>query len=66
MKTRWDAGQFKLKGKKHMQLTCKCCVISNLKQECLDREADAEILTAYIAYKAEQKIQEQSKKDTDA
>lgn len=59
MKTRWDAGQFKLKGKKHMHLTCRCCTISNYKQECLEKETNAELLTAYIAYKAEQAIQKE-------
>jgi hypothetical protein len=61
MKTRWDAGQFKLKGKKHMHLSCGCCTISNLKNECLEKETDAELLTAYISYKAEQEIQKHDK-----
>lgn len=59
MKTRWDAGQFKLKGKKHMHLTCRCCTISNYKQECFDKETNAELLMAYISYKAEQEIQKE-------
>ena len=64
MKTRWDAGQFKLRGKKHMHLSCKCCTISNLKRECLEKELDAEILTAYIQYKAEKEINEQRTNET--
>jgi hypothetical protein len=59
MKTRWDAGQFKLKGKKHMHLSCGCCTISNFKQEHLVKEVNAELLTAYISYKAEQAIQKE-------
>jgi hypothetical protein len=59
MKTRWDAGQFKLKGKKHKHLSCGCCTISNLKQECLIKETDAELLVAYISYKAEKEIQKE-------
>lgn len=51
MKTRWDAGQFKLRGKKHMHLSCKCCTVSNYKNECFDRERKEEILLAMIEYK---------------
>lgn len=57
MKTRWDAGQFKLKGKKHRTLSCLCCTISNYKNECLEKELNAEVLTAYIEYKAQLAIQ---------
>ncbi len=53
MKTRWDAGQFKLKGKKHKNLSCGCCTISNYKHECFEKEAKEEILLAMINYKAE-------------
>lgn len=51
MKTRWDAGQFKLKGKKHLHLSCRCCTVSNYKNECLERETKEEILLAMIEYK---------------
>ena len=43
MKSRWDAGQFKLRGKKQMGLSCKCCVIENLVEEYENKQADREI-----------------------
>jgi hypothetical protein len=42
-----------------MHLSCKCCTISNLKRECLEKETNAELLTAYISYKAEKAIQKE-------
>lgn len=56
MKTRWDAGQYKLKGKKHLHLSCRCCTISDYRQECLDKETKEEILLAMIEYRTEKKI----------
>ena len=43
MKSRWDAGQFKLRGKKHRHLTCGCCTLENWKDDCRKKEAEKEI-----------------------
>ncbi len=56
MKTRWDAGQYKLKGKKHKHLSCGCCTVSNYKNECFEKEAKEEILLAMIEYKLNQQV----------
>jgi hypothetical protein len=43
MKSNKHAGQFKLRGKKQILLTCKCCTVENWKEECRKREAEKEI-----------------------
>ena len=43
MKTRWDAGQHKLKGKKEKLLSCRCCVILDLREEERIKEIKKEI-----------------------
>lgn len=48
MKSNKHAGQFKLRGKKLIVLTCKCCTVENWKEECRKREAEKEIKDAYL------------------
>lgn len=43
MKSNKHAGQFKLRGKKLIVLTCRCCTVENWKEECRKREAEKEI-----------------------
>ena len=43
MKTRWDAGQFKLRGKKERLLSCRCCVITDLRHEYNIKEGNKEM-----------------------
>jgi hypothetical protein len=43
MKSNKRAGQFKLRGKKLIVLTCRCCTVENWKEECRKREAEKEI-----------------------
>lgn len=43
MKSRWDAGQFKLRGKKTRMLTCKCCTIEDFRDDYMDKQAEKEI-----------------------
>ena len=43
MKSRWDAGQFKLKGRKEKFLSCKCCIIQDFRQEYKEKIMKKEI-----------------------
>jgi hypothetical protein len=49
MKSNKHAGQFKLRGKKAIVLTCRCCTVENWKEDCRKREAEKEINDAYLA-----------------
>ena len=43
MKSNRHAGQFKLKGKKSMALSCGCCTVENWKEDCRKKEIRKEI-----------------------
>lgn len=43
MKSRWDAGQFKLKGRKEKFLSCKCCIIQDFRDEYMEKTMDKDI-----------------------
>lgn len=43
MKSRWDAGQFKLNGKKEKFLSCKCCIIQDFRDEYKEKVMEKEI-----------------------
>ena len=45
VKSRWDAGQFKLKGRKEKFLSCKCCIIQDFRQEYKEKLMEQEINT---------------------
>lgn len=48
----FKAGQFNLKGKKEVLLSCKCCVVRDLRQKEIDRihnkEIEASVAERYI------------------
>lgn len=43
MKSHPNAGQFKLKGRKEKLLSCKCCVVLNLREQEYDKESSKEV-----------------------
>lgn len=43
MKSNKHAGQFKLRGKKAILLSCRCCTVENWKEDCRKREAEKEM-----------------------
>jgi len=43
MKSNKHAGQFKLRGKKAILLSCRCCTVENWKEDCRKKEAEKEI-----------------------
>lgn len=58
MKSRWDAGQYKLRGKKHMGLSCRCCSILDLREEYENKQADREIRnTGVVAYELQKRAE---------
>lgn len=46
MKSNLNAGQFNLRGKQTKLLSCRCCVVRNLKTEALAKQAKAEVRQA--------------------
>ena len=57
MKSRWDAGQYKLKGKKEKKLSCRCCIVRDKRNIELEKESKG-VVAYEIQKRAENKGEE--------